>query len=199
MSDEEIIALLKSNESDQRRGLRLLYQGKGRDFGRYFVRCGMPYAIAEEAVQETILKIMKHAKDFTGEGSAKAWMWAAARNVLIDWKRKQKRNLEDQLTEQEWSKRFDGDETISNSASAVKNLEHDNSNEIENCVSKAIAKFSQDEPERAYAISLHVDGHDGREIAERLGRTYEATRQYLLQCRQKLAPYISGCLQLLEA
>jgi RNA polymerase sigma factor (sigma-70 family) len=199
MSDEEIIALLKSTERDQRRGLRLLYQGKGREFGRYFVRCGMPYANAEEAVQETILKILRHAKDFTGEGTAKAWMWAAARNILIDWKRKQKRNLEDQLSEQEWSRQFDGDETVSNLASSTRALEQDNSSEIENCVSNGIAKFSEDEPERAYVISLHVDGVDGREIAERIGRTYQATRQYLLQCRQKLAPYISGCMQLLEA
>ena len=198
MSDEEIIALLKSNEIDQRRGLRLLYQGKGREFGRYFVRCGMPYANAEEAVQETILKILRYAKDFTGEGTAKAWMWAAARNILIDWKRKQKRTLEDQLSEQEWSKQFDGDETISNPVSLSTDHEKDNSSEIENCVSNGISKFSNDEPERAYAISLHVDGVDGREIADRIGRTYEATRQYLLQCRQKLAPYISECMQLLK-
>jgi len=198
MSEEEILALLKSTESDQRRGLRLLYQGKGQDFGRYFVRCGMPYANAEEAVQDTILKILRHAKDFTGEGSAKAWMWATARNILIDWKRKLKRNLEDQLSEQEWSRQFEGDDSVSNSASLINTLKQDNSSEIENCVSNGITKFSQDEPERAYVISLHVDGVDGREIAERIGRTYEATRQYLLQCRQKLAPYISGCMQLLE-
>ena len=198
MSDEEIIILLKSTENDQRRGLRLLYQGKGREFGRYFVRCGMPYSTAEEAVQETILKILRHAKDFMGEGSAKAWMWTTARNILIDWKRKQKRNLEDQLSEQEWSRKFDGDETVFNAASAISSPEQDNSSEIENCVSSGITKFSKHEPERAYVISLHVDGVDGREIAERIGRTYEATRQYLLQCRQKLAPYISGCIQLLE-
>jgi len=200
MSDEEIIALLKSNETDQRKGLRLLYQGKGQEFGRYFVRNRMPYALAEEAVQEVIIKILRHAKDFTGEGSAKSWMWSMARNILIDWARREKRHPEVGLTEQEWSNEVFRDR---NDDSKIKPLqpqapEVDISVSIENCVQSGINRFAADEPERAYVISLHIEGVDGQEIAERIGRTYEATKQYLFQCRKKLSPYISECMPLLN-
>ena len=37
-----------------------------------------------------------------------------------------------------------------------------------------------------------------REIGDRVGRTYGATREYLSQCRRRLAPFIAHCLPLLQ-
>lgn len=199
MTDEDVIALLKGGGADQRRGLRILYNGKGAEFGRFFMRCGLSHADAEDAVQDAVLKILRAAPQYTEEKSAKAWMWSVARNTMIDFKRRQKRSLEDTLDDNQWNDKF---EVVGQAEASVELNGRDanaNGSDIELCVSKGIEKFADEEPERAYAISLHVDGIDGREIAERIGRSYEATRQYLLQCRQKLAPFISHCMQMLKA
>jgi RNA polymerase sigma factor (sigma-70 family) len=189
MTDEELIRHLNSDGRQQRRALTYLYQSKAQDFGRYFRRSGLNHADAEDAVQDAILKVFKSSQKYSGEGTLNSWMWAIARNVLIDRKRAEKRSLEDTLNDVEWSSK------------GIK-IEEESDNglisaDIEMCVSKGIKKFARDDPERAYAISLHVEGVEGREVAERIGRTYEATRQYLLQSRQKLAPYISNCLELI--
>jgi RNA polymerase sigma factor (sigma-70 family) len=198
MTDEDVVALLQGDGEAQRRGLRILYNGKGAEFGRFFMRCGLSHADAQDAVQDTVLKILRAASQYTNEKSAKAWMWSIARNTMIDFKRRQKRNLEDTLDDNDWNNKF---EVVGQTEASVGLDGSDttaSASEVELCVSRGIKRFADEEPERAYAISLHVDGIDGREIAERIGRSYEATRQYLLQCRQKLAPFISNCIQLLK-
>jgi DNA-binding NarL/FixJ family response regulator len=69
---------------------------------------------------------------------------------------------------------------------------------VEECVSAAIIKFSEIEPERAYVLDLLVEGIEGKEIAERIGRTYAATRQYLSECRKHLMPFVGECYELLN-
>ena len=70
---------------------------------------------------------------------------------------------------------------------------------VDDCVTKGLAKFASKDPERAYALELVIEGVDGKEIADRLGRTETATRQYLTQSRKHIAPFIQDCLQLLAA
>ena len=67
------------------------------------------------------------------------------------------------------------------------------------CVKKGFALFKKTDPDRAQVMLWDVEGLDGNEISERIGRTYDATRQYLTQCRKALAPYIKHCLPLLPA
>ena len=67
------------------------------------------------------------------------------------------------------------------------------------CVQKGRALFKKKDPDRAQVMDWVVEGFDGHEISERIGRTYDATRQYLTQCRKALAPYIKDCLPLLPA
>jgi RNA polymerase sigma factor (sigma-70 family) len=191
MTDEETLKHLAGDKAMQTAALRRLYEGKGREFGRFFVGRGLDRAEADDVVQETMLKILKQAPGF-------AWMWQIARNALIDHQRRYQHEVN--LDDAQWKKAEDDDsrrppeERVFQSTDA-----HDPSREAEDCVSKGLSRFAADEPERAYAIELVVEGIDGREIADRIGRTYTATRQYLLQCRQRLAPYIKDCLPLLTA
>jgi hypothetical protein len=70
---------------------------------------------------------------------------------------------------------------------------------VDDCVGKGLSLFAKKEPDRAYALELVIEGVDGKEIADRLGRTEMATRQYLTQSRKHIAPFIQDCLQLLAA
>ena len=76
--------MLLGGRAEQTTALAYLYQVTGRQFFHYFIANSIPSQNAEDLVQETILKILERASQFSGEGSANSWMWQIARNVLVD-------------------------------------------------------------------------------------------------------------------
>ena len=198
MTDEEILKKLASGGSAQAVGLRQLYDGKGKAFGRFFIGRGLDSAAADDVMQETILKILKQASTYRGDGNANAWMWQIARNELTNYFRKNHNEVN--LDDEQWKKVEDEDSRKSPADRIFQAADNiDPSREAEACVSNGLSRFAVDQPERAFALELVVEGLDGNEIADRIGRSYAATRQYLLQCRHHLAPYIKECLPLLLA
>ena len=151
---------------------------------------GLDHMSAEEVVQETVLKIFKQAAAYRGEGSVNSWMWQIARNALTDSIRSRKREKAQTLNDEGW-KQAEADKSLQ------VNDDIDPRRAAEDCVAQGLLRFEEIDPDRAYAIKLVVEGVDGREIADRIGRTYTAARQYLTQCRQHLAPFIKDCLPLL--
>ena len=200
MTDEETLRELAAGGSRQSAALRRLYLGKGKEFGRLFVRMGLDRAAADDVLQETFLKILRQVQSYKGEGSsqnhANAWMWQIARNALADHYRH--KPAEVGMDEEGWRRA----EEVNPQNPAEPNPlwtrdGPDPSRQAEDCVQKGLAYFAKKEPDRAYAIELVLEGVDGNEIAERIGRSYTATRQYLMQCRKALAPFIKDCLLLL--
>jgi len=192
MTDEALLGHLAEGGPPQRAALERLYHGKGREFGRFFIGRGLGHQDAEDALQETILKILQHSAAFRGQGTASAWMWQIARNTLSDCLRRQTARREDVLDDRQW-------EQAENDAPALQTSgEPDATRLAEDCVAQGLARFAAADPERAYAMELTVEGLDLREIAERIGRTYGATREFLSQCRRRLAPFIAHCLPLLQ-
>lgn len=192
MTDEEILKNIELGGKKQEKALYELYKNKAREFGRFFMSRGLDQMSADEVVQEAILKILKQASAYRGEGSANSWMWQVARNALADLLRSRARDAAQTLDDDGWKQ-----------AESNQNLhvsdEVDPSRAAEDCVSRGLDRFEKADPDRGYAIRLVVEGVDGKEIADRIGRTYTAARQYLTQCRQHLAPYIKDCMPLLTA
>ena len=192
MTDEKLLEHLSAGGSRQTAALQRLYQGKGREFGRFFVSRGLSRQDADDVLQETILKILQHAASFRGAGTINGWMWQIARNTLIDYQRRQASSQEHSLDDEQWER------AINQESSLQVTDDPDPARLAEDCVAKGLARFAIEEPERAYAMELFVEGIDGYEIADRIGRKYGATREYLSQCRQRLAPFIEHCLPLLS-
>lgn len=197
MTDEEMLKQLAGGGATQSAALRHLYQGKGRLFGRFFVgRGGLDRLEADDVLQETVLKILKNASTYGGEGTANSWMWQIARNELNNYYRK---NGKEVIWDDEQRKQAEDEESAKPVGERVLQVtdEVDPSRAAELCVTKGLAQFTKKEPERAYAIELVIEGVDGHEIADRIGRSYTATRQYLMQCRKAFAPFIEHCRPLL--
>ena len=192
MTDEDIIAALCAGGAAQTAALRRLYEHKGREFGRFFMAKGLSRADADDVLQEALLKVLKQAESFRGAGAANAWLWQIARNALIDHQRQSLRSTEDTLTDEEW--------LLAESSPTMQTRDSTQAPKaVDDCVSKGLSRFAKKEPDRAYALELVIEGVDGKEIADRLGRTEMATRQYLTQSRKHIAPFIQDCLQLLAA
>lgn len=198
MTDEDLLGDLAAGGKRQSVALRHLYLGKGREFGRFFMSKGLDRSEADDVLQDTFLKILRQAQNYRGEGTANAWMWQIARNSLVDHYRN--KPAEEVMDDEGWRKAQEVDPRNPAAPAPMSTKDGpDPSRQAEDCVLKGLALFARKEPERAYAMELVVEGVDGNEIADRIGRSYTATRQYLTQCRKALAPFIKDCLDFLPA
>ena len=117
-------------------------------------------------------------------------MWQIARNTVTDNYRKKPKEMPIEELDEE-GQRAAENQTLSAWG-------ENGSRSAEECFSKGLILFKEVEPERAYVIELLVEGVDGQEIANRISRSYTATRQYLTHCRKALAPYVEHCRPLLS-
>ena len=67
---------------------------------------------------------------------------------------------------------------------------------LEECISDGFEEFATDEPDRARALTMQMDGESIESIAKRINRTIRASTEYLSQCRKKIKPYIEKCSNL---
>jgi RNA polymerase sigma-70 factor (ECF subfamily) len=69
-----------------------IFESYGPRLRAYFLRHGLSAAIADEAAQEVLLSVWHHSERFdAGKGSMSAWIFAIARNRLIDSVRRMRR------------------------------------------------------------------------------------------------------------
>jgi RNA polymerase sigma-70 factor (ECF subfamily) len=190
LTEEEIITLIRSGGRAREAGVRALYDGLAQPMLRFFVVHRLSGDEAKDILQETIIKIVRGCNSYAGQGQAKAWLWQIARNCLTDHLRKQSRLAANEAV-------FDGEswqtleETVGDPAAG------EPKSSVDECVAAGIAEFGERMPDRAYVLTLQMEGTSIGEIAERIGRTIAATKEYLSQCRKKLSPYVSHCVEFL--
>lgn len=192
-----MIRAIQTGGRVQEQGLQALYR-KAAEFRRYFVRHGLSIEAAEDLVQETIVKIFKSANQFSGgagfsDASANAWLWTIARNALTDVQRKNKPfmvSVDDDNSDE-------GSQASLQSELAQHNPHGQLQESAQDCVTRGLDAFAAEHPDRALALEMQMDGEDVASIARRIGRSVAAAKEYLSQCKKKLAPYIEPCLGLL--
>ena len=65
--------------------LRALHDAHGTALFRYVARLTGDYTLAQDVVQEALLRAWKHPEILEqGDGPARAWLFAVARNLVID-------------------------------------------------------------------------------------------------------------------
>lgn len=193
MAEDEIIKSICKGGKALDAAVRALYSSAAQPMLRYFVyRGGISSDEAEDVLQETFIKIVRSAASFSGDGPAKAWIWQIARNCLNDLLRKKASVGVYQVT-------FDDDqwETLGQTAPAPVPCVPGVS--VDECVSGGLDEFAKKMPDRAYVLTMQMDGLSIEEIGNQIGRTVAASKEYLSQCRKKLQPFIAHCTELLKA
>lgn len=194
MTEEDIIKMICAGGAAMNRGVRALHDSTAQHFLRFFVYKGTTSADAEDILQETMVKIVRSAESFGGEGSAKAWMWQIARNCLIDHQRKvgSMATHETTVSDEHWQHL----DKVTADPNATVGGDTDS---VDKCVKAGLNAFNRREPDRVEALLLQMDGYSIEEIGLRIGRTIAATKEYLSQCKKKIQPYIAHCTELLPA
>ena len=183
MEDDQA-ALEKIRQGGQARteGVSQLYRAYARRFLSYFMKHRVPREHAEDLVQDVFESVVKHAEAFRGETRIDAWMWAIARNELIDHFRRAR--PEDPYDEDDIVKIVEGQaEPAGDPGSGLKD-----------CVQKAYAAFAQHHADRAEILArVAFEDWSIEDVAAVLKRTPGATREYLSQCRKKLKSFLEPC------
>ena len=186
MTDEQIIELIcMGGEFNHHKALTAFYERWAVEMKGYFVSQGLQADDASDVLQECVVKIWRNAHQYNGKGGARSWMWSIARNSLCDQLRKRKSSPE-----------FVGvDDSLEKTHAAPAGVEYTASD----CFDKGLKDFELVDRERAYVLQLLCDQIDIQDIAERIGRSYGATRTYLTDCRKKIRPFVEPCIELLTA
>ncbi|MGI9201464.1 MAG: RNA polymerase sigma factor [Woeseiaceae bacterium] len=88
VTDEQLIQWVADGDSSC---LATLFERHHRAIYQFVLQITRHRAQSEDLVQDVFLKMLKKAKSFRGEGSFRAWMFNIARNVALDYLRKNKR------------------------------------------------------------------------------------------------------------
>lgn len=148
-------------------------------------RGGLDKQSAEDVLHSVFIKLAQRAQQWRGDGSAGAWFWAIVRNAKIDHFRARKGEVT--LDDDGWA-------SLAEKQPATED-EPDASGSLQSCVGQALQRFGRVHPERADAIRLlHQEDWSIAQVAQYLGRTEGATRQFLSQCRKVFKTFVAPCL-----
>jgi len=188
MQDGQLLALLRAGGKARQAGVTQLFSAYARHFKRYFKRNGASEAQADDLVQDTFVKVLRGLDGWSGTGTLEAWLWTIARNVLMsDFRDRRSDHASVSLDAQE----PDVAEGMLNRGGASSNPADTD------CVQRGLAGYTARHAEPAHVLErVALDGWDDDAVAAYRGCTPGAARQYLLDCRKKLWPYISHCYQL---
>lgn len=165
-----------------------LYRALDKRILRFLLMEGVQVAVAEEILQTAFIKIFERANQWRGKGSASAWLWTIVRNTRTDYYRRGTKEVG--VDDAAWQEIGDIPDSSIGRASAIP---------VQECVSQALQRFSKTCPERAEALRLlHLEEWSIAQVAQFLGRTQAATKEYLSQCRKHFRPFVQPCLELLE-
>lgn len=173
--------------------LNALFQRYRRPLVRFCCATGLPLADVEEVVQDTFIKLIRHASTFRGEAKVSTWLHQIARNLCIDRLRQTRPEI---IVDEEVWATFESNCAADDGADSF--AEHGTRHNLQECFDQAFANFQSQHPAAAQALSgvVHL-GWGIKELAQALGRTDGATREYLSQCRKKIKAFVEPCHELL--
>lgn len=183
MTDDECLEGIRAGGRARDAGISTLYRRYAKQIVGYFVyRHRLPQGQAEDLAQDCFVRVVRKCDEFRGETRIDAWVWAIARNCLMDHFRRQR--PEDLVS----------DEDLERLSDATQAAAPDDVENLDDCVQKAYAAFAEAFGERAHWLSLTVfQNWSTEDVAAALNRTAGATREYLSQCRKKLKPFLEPC------
>ena len=166
---------------------RVLYEHYWPRFVRFYCRNSQTEAAAQELANDALLKLMCNAHKLNAVQALEKWAWMIARNTLYDHSRQQAtlRENETSVDEETW---FSLMETLP--------LDGQGDPILNRCLQQQFERFVQAHPDHAECIEhLVLSSADTDDLAQLLGRTAAATREFLSQSRKKLKDFLRRCLE----
>jgi len=178
------------------RALRLLDRSYYDPLFRESVRGLRDAELARDLVQDTFIKVWMRCATFKGESELLPWIRSILRHGLLDRLRRPDREI---LLDSEHEQSDEMQRQIAElSAQSVPQPEDETRRaELDACFRRCWQRFESAAPAHALIIAWIVeDGLTHQEIAEMLGRTPGATREFISQCRKRARVHLSEWYEL---
>lgn len=183
MTDQECFQALARGGRAAREALGALYEQHSRKLLAHLRRKGFSFDQAEDIVQEVFVNIARLGERAATVEHPRAYLWRALENHAMDVLRKRK-----ELTAADLPGGDDPEDGFDMDLLPAEVLSDEQNPGFLECFQRTLNAFFRDNPEGAKAINLAViEGYTGEELAEAIGRTHGATREFLSQCRKKFA------------
>ncbi|CAA0102281.1 Uncharacterised protein [Zhongshania aliphaticivorans] len=181
LSNVEVDALIVAMQSagpNRKAAVAKLYLEFSAKIQLYLTIRGIKDSEAEDLMHEIFIALIRRSSSFTPCGKGRGWLWAVTRSMLTD---KQRSTPKVALSE--------FDDNLAFSSADIDEAR------LKACIEGQMHQFTRTEPESTFALSLVMDDHlELSAVADILGRSYGATREFMRQCKIKLNRYIQDCL-----
>lgn len=173
--------------------LRIVDREHGARFYREAAAALRSWQAAEDVVQDAMVKVWQRCASYNGPGDPVAWIHSVVRHTLLDALRR--RRPEQPLHDD------DGelsppvlDAVVQLSRQQVATPEQQLAEQqIDAAFRQGFDQFARAHPEHATVLRWVVeDGLDNTAVAELLGRSPGATREFISQCRKKARPHLAA-------
>ncbi len=173
-SDDWGALLAEMAETADRKIFVKLFQHFAPLLKAYLIRLGLVESVVEELVQEAMLTVWRKAKSYDpNRAAAGAWVYTVARNLAIDWMRKQKYptySLESWHEDDHHIETDPGEKKV-----------------VEEKMAKAIKKLPEEQAQVIY-MSFY-EGRSHTEISARLGIPLGSVKSRIRLAADKLRNY----------
>ena len=182
MNDDECIREVASGGAAQEAAIALLFERYYRKFVSYLTFRRVATHDAEDIVQDVFVNVVNSLRDSKADiKSAKAYLYRSLHNRFVDHLRAKR----PEIREAELAGRNDGEDAAIIERIADKLGFDDGDLGFLECFQRALRAFFDKDQDSGTAIQMAVEGFSGEELAEVLGRTHGAAREFLRQCRRK--------------
>jgi RNA polymerase sigma factor (sigma-70 family) len=183
VNDEDCLRAIAGGGKRAQDGIATLYDRYARRFQAYLMRRRCSREDAEDMVQDVFVKIASMLKNSESNiESGRAYLYRAVHNRLIDHIRANRRTMDEARSATGSEPREALDVEL---VPGELGFDEDNTGFLL-CFQGALNNFYAENSEAGTAIDLAaIEGFSGQELAEVLGRSFGATREFLSQCRKK--------------
>jgi len=183
MNDEDCLRKIAAGGRGAQKAIGILYDRYARRFVGYLIRRRFSMEDAEDMVQDVFIKVVSGLSESSAEiTNGRAYLYRALHNRLVDFLRAKK----PVINESELGGADDNDSSAGfESFQGLGGIDEDDTGFLM-CFQTALKSFYDENVEAGTVIDLAViEGFSGQELANVLGRTYGATREFLSQCKKK--------------
>ena len=197
MNDDECVRVIASGGAAQEAAIALLFERYYRKFVSYLTIRRVAAQDAEDIVQDVFVNVVNSLRGSEAEiKSARAYLYRSLHNRFVDHIRAKK----PEVREAELMGGNDAEDgSIIERIADKLGFEEEEAGFLE-CFQRALSAFFDADQDSGTAIQMAVEGFSGAELAEVLGRTHGAAREFLRQCRKKFQTLLrERCLDYLPA
>jgi len=182
MDDEQCFAALAAGGKGARKAIGILYDRHAKRMLATLRAWRLSPDDSADVVQEVFMKLARIENSGTQVNNPRAYMTTTLRNCFVDLLRSRGPEISE-------SSMFSGDDEAEES---FLEKQPDSNDPIDaelgfrHCLDRTLKAFGAQNPEGARTVYLAVvEEFSRQEIAEAIGRTYGATREFLSQCMKK--------------